>query len=543
MIKTRDLNFFRRISMISAVLLVGITIMNHVMATDIIDIPFPRIMIAISLIALIAFSYYNRFIQAHYLSIYYVLVVIYISYAIFLSYANSFPIYDVSSTIMVAIALAVLFRSKKQLKIYLAIVYLEFLGLFFLCESPEIDSGYLIMSLSFLVSLAYFVLHGKIDAITSLTENKEALLRSETRLKNIFEHSPLGILLFDSELNILQANPISRHILGYSEAALKSLKPEQYIDANDLLTREVLLEKIKNSGNKAFVKEQRFIRKDGSKIWLRSTLEFMDELREGEACIISMIEDISFEKSARLKLKEYAKRLKTHNECLEEFSYVVSHDLQEPLRMIKSYSTLIQRKYLQQLENKEADIDIGYVLDGANRMSLLIRDMLNYSRWSAKPFKIEEVDSFEVLTEVVQNLSMSVQEKQAEIFCHNMPNLKTNRVLLSQIFQNIVGNGIKYSEENRKPSLKIFGKERAHDILFTVEDNGMGFNPKEKQRIFGLFQRLNPHGVNKGTGIGLAICKRIIEKQGGQIWANAELGKGSIFYFTLPKKNVASIEI
>ncbi len=539
----KDLIFFRRVSIVCAVLLLGITLMNAFMVTDIQDVALPRLFIAIALLAMNYTSYHNVFVRRNCSAIFYFLLLLYISYAIHLSFLNHFPIYDVSATIIVAIALAALFKSKQHLRIYLIVVYLEFFGLFFLCEKPIVETNYLFMSLTLLIALGYFVLVGKLDAIASLTKSRSALLKSEIRFKNIFEYSPIGILLLDSNLNVMQVNPTVVKILGYSEAELKLMHRLNYIDEHDFLPTNIVLEKIKGGANKPLVKEQRFIRKDGTKRWLRSTLEVMDDLQEGVPCIISMVEDISFEQSARMKLNEYAQKLKNHNESLEEFSYVVSHDLQEPLRMIKSYTSLIKRRYIKGLNNKEAEIDIDYVLDGAERMSLLIRDMLSYSKWSAKPFTTEEVSSMAVLTDVIQNLSMSMQEKEAEIVCHNMPDLATNRVLLGQIFQNLVGNGLKYSQEDRSPRLKVYGEERAYDILFTIKDNGMGFDPKEKQRIFGLFQRINPHGANKGTGIGLAICKRIIERQGGQIWADATLGEGSTFYFTLPKRKLSTMEI
>ncbi|MFK8102794.1 MAG: ATP-binding protein [Saprospiraceae bacterium] len=539
----KDLIFFRRVSIVCAVLLLGITLMNAFMVTDIQDVALPRLFIAIALLAMNYTSYHNVFVRRNCSSIFYLLLLLYISYAIHLSFLNHFPIYDVSATIIVAIALAALFKSKKHLRIYLIVVYLEFFGLFFMCEKPIVETNYLFMSLTLLIALGYFVLVGKLDAIASLTKSKAALLKSEIRFKNIFEYSPIGILLLDSNLNVMQVNPTVVKILGYSEAELKLMHRLNYIDEHDFLPTNIVLKKIKGGGNKPLVKEQRFIRKDGTKRWLRSTLEVMDDLQEGVPCIISMIEDISFEQSARMKLNEYAQKLKNHNESLEEFSYVVSHDLQEPLRMIKSYTSLIKRRYIKGLNNKEAELDIDYVLDGADRMSLLIRDMLSYSKWSAKPFTTEEVSSMAVLTDVIQNLSMSMQEKEAEITCHDMPDLATNRVLLGQIFQNLVGNGLKYSQEDRSPRLTVYGEERAYDILFTIKDNGMGFDLKEKQRIFGLFQRINPHGVNKGTGIGLAICKRIIERQGGQIWADATLGEGSTFYFTLPKRKLSTMEI
>ena len=361
------------------------------------------------------------------------------------------------------------------------------------------------------------------------------LARSEERFRKIFESSPIGIMLLDKELKPFKLNLVVENMLGYDQEEIVDLPIEKYVHEEDMISPKELIQKMEANEHKSFAIEQRFICKDESIIWVRTTMAFADLEKTGDQYIVAMMEDITFQKKANFTLKEYAGKLETHNKALEEFSYVISHDLQEPLRMIRSYTSLIKRRYIDKLEDKDAHIDMSYVIDGAERMSVLIKDMLAYSRWSAKPFKLEPVDTRSVLVEVLKNLTISIADKNAEVFCFDMPEVETNRLLFGQVLQNLIGNGLKYSQEGREPRIEIKGEQRDFDIIFSVKDNGQGFEEKDKDRIFGIFQRL--HGRDSqytGTGIGLAICKRIIEKQGGRIWAEGEKGEGATFYFTLP---------
>jgi len=384
---------------------------------------------------------------------------------------------------------------------------------------------------------------GKIKAIDSLTKSQMELARSEERFRKIFESSPIGIMLLDKDLKPFKLNSVVEKMLGYAQEDIIDLSMEQFTHKEDRVGSEELIRRMEENENKSYALEQRFICKDESTIWVRTTMAFADLEKNGSQYIVAMMEDITFQKKADFTLKEYAGKLETHNKALEEFSYVISHDLQEPLRMISSYTSLIKRRYIDKLDDKDAHIDMSYVIDGAERMSLLIKDMLAYSRWSAKPFKLEKVDTRGVLVEVLKNLSISIADKNAEVYCFDMPNVDTNRLLFGQVLQNLIGNGLKYSQEGREPRIEIKGEQRDFDVIFTVKDNGQGFEEKDKERIFGIFQRL--HGRDSqytGTGIGLAICKRIIEKQGGRIWAEGEKGSGATFYFTFPKATAENVE-
>ena len=202
--------------------------------------------------------------------------------------------------------------------------------------------------------------------------------------------------------------------------------------------------------------------------------------------------------------------------------------------MITSFTQIIQRRHLPKLNDEEANRDFTFVIDGAKRMSTLIRDMLEYSRWSARTLPVERVNVLEALSEAMQNLTVAVSRSNAEVSAADeLPTIVANRHMLVQVFQNLISNAIKYRHAVHSPRIDIHLEKRENDWLFSFQDNGAGFNNRYRERIFGIFQRLQTQRAT-GNGIGLAICKRIIERQGGQIWADSTVGKGSVFQFTLP---------
>lgn len=203
--------------------------------------------------------------------------------------------------------------------------------------------------------------------------------------------------------------------------------------------------------------------------------------------------------------------------------------------MITSFSQFIQRRYIDPLSNEEAQKDFKFVIDGAKRMSTLIKDMREYTRWSAQSLPIESVNVREVLLEATQNLTLAISRSNASVNASNLPTIKANRLMLVQVFQNLISNAIKYRHPMRAPEIEISVFQIEKEWFFTFKDNGIGFDEQYKERIFGIFQRLNNDRIT-GNGIGLAICKRIIDKQGGRIWAESVINQGSTFSFTIPTR-------
>lgn len=249
--------------------------------------------------------------------------------------------------------------------------------------------------------------------------------------------------------------------------------------------------------------------------------------------VFASARDITERKEAEKILKSRLDELARSNAELEQFAYVSSHDLQEPLRMIASYLQLLERKYKGKLDAK-ADKYINFSVDGATRMQNLIDDLLAFSRVTTQANELEPTNLESIYNEVLLNLEVLINENKAIIKHDPLPVIIADKTQISQVFQNLINNAIKF-KSNDQPKINISVKEKNNQWLFSVKDNGIGIDPKHSQRIFEVFKRLHKKRDYPGTGIGLAICKKIIERHGGSIWVKSEVGKGSIFYFTIPK--------
>ncbi len=235
---------------------------------------------------------------------------------------------------------------------------------------------------------------------------------------------------------------------------------------------------------------------------------------------------------ANMDLTKNAQELKRSNAELEQFAYVASHDLQEPLRMVSSFTQLLAKRYKDKIDSDANDF-ISYAVEGANRMQRLINDLLNYSRIRSKGKTFEETSCSEILGQVRANLQVAIEESRALITNDFLPVVNADHVQMMQLFQNLVDNAIKFSGE-LPPRIHISAEKKENEWLFSVCDNGIGIDPQFNERIFVIFQRLNDREKYPGTGIGLAVCKRIVERHGGRIWVESEPGTGTTFYFTIP---------
>jgi light-regulated signal transduction histidine kinase (bacteriophytochrome) len=240
---------------------------------------------------------------------------------------------------------------------------------------------------------------------------------------------------------------------------------------------------------------------------------------------------------AEMLLRETTGNLERSNRELEQFAYVASHDLQEPLRMVAGYTQLLAERYGGQL-GADARSFIGYAVDGATRMKQLIEDLLAYSHLTMKGQPIAVVDTRKALSMALRNLEAAIVEAGAEVECGALPPVLANTSQIVQLLQNLVGNAIKFRTPGVPPRVHIDAR-RAPDgprqWLFRVTDNGIGIDPRHFERIFAIFQRLHTRHEYPGTGVGLALCRRIVESYQGRIWVESEPGRGSAFLFTLPE--------
>ncbi|OAN53946.1 hypothetical protein A6A04_13735 [Paramagnetospirillum marisnigri] len=235
---------------------------------------------------------------------------------------------------------------------------------------------------------------------------------------------------------------------------------------------------------------------------------------------------------AKAELQEKSKQLALSNADLQEFAYVASHDLQEPLRMIASYAQLLERRYKGKLDSEAVEF-IGFMVDGVNRMQAIILHLLEYSRVGGKGHAVVEFDSSEAVSQALANLAIAIKESGAVITADSLPVIHADRLQFTRLIQNLVGNAIKYRHPDRPPRITLAAERQQSQWCFSVADNGIGIEQQYYDRIFKLFQRLHPRGKYEGTGIGLAICRKIVDIHGGTMWVESVPGEGSTFYFTL----------
>lgn len=242
---------------------------------------------------------------------------------------------------------------------------------------------------------------------------------------------------------------------------------------------------------------------------------------------------ISKHESTEIELAKLVMELKRSNKELEQFAYVASHDLQEPLRMVSSFTQLLERQYKDKLDENAYEY-IKYAVDGAKRMQKLINDLLAYSRVTTKGDNFTEINAEEVVEQALFDLEIVIKENDAEIIVDPLPKIYADRSQMIQLFQNLIGNAIKYRSDD-VPHIHISAQKGEEEWIFQVSDNGIGIDSEYYDRIFQIFQRLHEMHVYSGTGVGLAICKKIVERHGGRIWLDSEVGKGSTFYLSIPE--------
>ncbi|MBE9161654.1 PAS domain S-box protein [Tychonema sp. LEGE 06208] len=366
--------------------------------------------------------------------------------------------------------------------------------------------------------------------ITERKLTETALQESEFKYRQIVELAKEGIWVIDNNAVTTYVNRAMSRMLGYSELEMFGRPLWDFMDEPE---KQQALDNFER--RKEGIAEQhefKFKTKDGKDIWTdMSASPVMDSQGNMLSCC-ALVYNITKRKKSEQQMLQLTEDLKRSNEELEQFAYVASHDLQEPLRAVTSYAQLLAHRYQDNLDAK-ADKYIHYIVDGATRMQQLINDLLVYSRLGTRSKQFELADCNAAVNQSLSNLQIAIAETKAVITCDAMPTVMADEFQLVQLFQNLLANGIKFCREDI-PLIHIAAGRQDSEWVFSVRDRGIGIDPQYADRIFIIFQRLHSRREYSGTGIGLAMCKRIVERHGGRIWVESQEGKGATFYFTIP---------
>lgn len=399
------------------------------------------------------------------------------------------------------------------------------------------------------VSGSIMALPDQMGALVILKDDRERALlehqhaQSEQRIGQLMKLVEAGHKRLQDTIDAVPAivweaigPPDDQHMVFVSNYAetLSGYSAQEWIDGGDLAFSMIApedLDEVRQAVALNYHEDvglpihYRLRRKDGHTRWVEAHISTVRDSSNRPIGMRGVTTDIS-------GLRQIEAELRRSNEELQQFAYVASHDLQEPLRMVTSYLQLIEQRYADQLDEQAHEF-IAFAVDGAARMKQLVTDLLAYSRLQTSHEDFQQVNLNTLMDDVLQNLEAQIEESAASIKSDALPVLSGNPVLLTQLFQNLITNALKFRRAE-PPQIEVRAQRIGLMWQFAVHDNGIGFDARYADRIFVLFQRLHSQAKYPGTGIGLTICRKVVETHSGEIWVESEAGRGSTFYFTLP---------
>jgi PAS domain S-box-containing protein len=360
------------------------------------------------------------------------------------------------------------------------------------------------------------------------------LQASELYRMQVRELREYAMFMLDPQGILTSWNAGVEHLLGYAEKewigehASKIFTPAE-------MAMEVCESEMRTAAETGFATDIRWHRrKDGTEFFANG---FMNALRDEQGALIGYAKIMSDE-TARKQLQD---SLTESNTALEQFAYVASHDLQEPLRTMSTYAQLLTNNYAGKLD-AEANQFLAFIVSASLRMSTLVRDLLAYARLTTEEERPSSVALDEDLEAALTHLDQAIEESGASVTHDPLPTPAVDRGQMVRLFQNLVGNAVKYRKPDQAPKIHISAEQIGTEWVISIRDNGIGFDPKYASSIFTPFKRLHTAEEYPGTGVGLAICKRIVHAQGGRIWAESMPGEGTTFYFTLPVESAEPLK-
>lgn len=335
------------------------------------------------------------------------------------------------------------------------------------------------------------------------------------------------VFLADGDGNLLRWNDRLNVVTGDTDAEISRRDAASFFVDADAEKVQETLDRVVTMGEVTSTVQLRT--QDGTEIPYEVTASLV-ESDEDRPCICGVARDVTEQRQAQEQLDEAVRELERSNAELEQFAYAASHDMKEPLRMISSYLELLDKRYSDELDD-DAQEFVGFASEGADRMREMINGLLAYSRVGRQETNFVEVDTNETLETALTNLHVAIEESDADIVAQDLPPVEADEGQLTQVFQNLVANAIKYTADGERPTVRISVDREGDEWVFGVDDDAVGIPTEKQEDIFDIFSRASE---NSGSGLGLAICKKIVERHGGDMWVDSEPGSGSTFYFTLP---------